>query len=90
MDDNNLTVPYIVYEGELARAERMNKRLWVLIILLVCLLVGSNGAWLYYESQWQVMEDTTITQDVSQEAESGSNTFVGGDYYGKTESADNG
>ena len=33
-------------------AERTIKRLWVIIILLVCVLVLTNGAWIYYESQF--------------------------------------
>lgn len=55
-------VPYIVYESEIARMERINKRFWVLIITLVALLCITNGAWLYYESQMEVVE-TTVTQE---------------------------
>lgn len=55
-------VPYLVHEGIMARAERTTKRLWILVILLVVLLVGSNIAWLIYESQFE--DQTTITQDV--------------------------
>ncbi len=44
------TVPYIVHESDMARAERTQKRLWVVILLLIVLLVGSNCAWIYYES----------------------------------------
>ena len=53
-------VPYIVHESAMARAERGAKRLRVVIILLIVLLVGSNGAWLWYESQFEVVETTTI------------------------------
>ena len=62
-----------------AMTERTIKRLWILIILLVVLLFGSNAAWLYYESQFT---DEVITQEVTQEADNGINRFVGGDYYG--------
>ena len=31
--------------------ERMNRRLWILCIVLVLLLAGTNGAWVYYESE---------------------------------------
>lgn len=55
-------VPYIVHEGILARMERIIKRLWIVIILLIALLVGTNIAWLYYESQFE--EQTTVQQDV--------------------------
>lgn len=53
-------VPYIVHESAMTRAERGSKRLWVVIILLIVLLVGTNGAWLWYESQFEVVETTTI------------------------------
>ena len=36
-------VPYIVHESAMARAERGAKRLWTVIILLIVLLVGTNG-----------------------------------------------
>lgn len=65
-------------------AERTIKRLWITIILLVILLFGSNAAWIYYESQWQTVE--TLEQDVIQSADNGVNRFVGGDYYGLSES----
>lgn len=70
-----------------AMAERTIKRLWVIIILLVVLLFGSNAAWVYYESQFA---DEVITQEVTQEADNGINRFVGGDYYGEADSQDYG
>ena len=66
------TVPYIVHEGMMARAERTAKRLWITILLLIVLLVGTNGAWIWYQSQF---EDIAI----SQENEDGYNNFVGND-----------
>lgn len=62
-----------------AMTERTIKRLWILIILLVVLLFGTNAAWIAYESQFT--EEIT-TQEVTQEADNGINRFVGGDYYG--------
>lgn len=80
-------VPYIVHEGDMARQERTISRLSVIIILLIALLVGSNAAWLYYESQY---ETVSVVQEVEQEADdNGVNRFVGGDYYGSTESENN-
>lgn len=73
-------VSYIVHEGAMARMERTVKRLWITIILLIALLVGSNGAWLWYESQFEEVE--TTTQTVTQDAENGENSFIGGDFYG--------
>ena len=65
-------VPYIVHEGMMARAERTAKRLWITILLLIVLLVGTNAGWIWFESQF---EDIAI----SQENEDGYNNFVGND-----------
>lgn len=62
MEDKKNDVPYIVHEGILARLERIIKRLWITIILLIVLLVGSNIAWIHYECQFE--DQTTIKQDV--------------------------
>lgn len=68
--ENN--VPYIVFEGSQARMERTNRRLWITTIILIALLFLTNGAWLYYENQF---EDTVITQ----ESADGVNNYVGND-----------
>lgn len=66
MDDKS--VPYLVYESAMARMERTIHRLWTLAVLLVILLVGTNIAWVAYESQY---EDITVTQDVLQTTDDG-------------------
>ena len=68
-------VPYIVHESAMARAERGAKRLWIVIILLIVLLVGTNGAWLWYESQFETVE----TVEVTQENADGYNNYIGND-----------
>lgn len=70
-----------------ALAERTIKRLWIIVILLVVLLFGSNAAWIWYESQYETI---SVTQEVEQEADNGTNHFIGGDYYGSTESENDG
>ena len=56
-----IIVPYIVHEGEMARMERMNRRLWIVILVLIAALIVTNAAWIYYENQF---EDVTVTQEV--------------------------
>lgn len=68
-------VPFIAHESAMARLERTIKRLWILLIILVVLFVGSNVAWIVYESQWEVYETTEVTQ----ENESGYNSYIGND-----------
>ena len=68
-------VPYIVHESAMARTERGAKRLWTAIILLIVLLVGSNGAWLWYESQFETVETVEVTQGNAD----GYNNYIGND-----------
>ena len=62
-------VPYIVFESELARLERIIHKQFVLILVAVLLLVGTNAYWIWYESQFE--EVTTTTQEVTQDVDSG-------------------
>ena len=64
-------VPYIVHESAMARMERTAKRLWITILTLIFLLVGSICAFILWNSQWE-----TIYQEVTQESETGTNNEV--------------
>ena len=57
----NTTVPFVVHENLRAQMSAANARLVRVIVLLVVLLVGSNIAWLWYESQF---EELSIEQEV--------------------------
>ena len=61
--ENEKMIPYFAHEGIVAKMERANRRLWILCIVLILLLAGTNGAWIYYESQF-IDEALTVTQDV--------------------------
>jgi hypothetical protein len=54
MDDRK-DVPYIVYEGTVARNERTIKRLIIALVIAVILAFCSNIAWIYYESLYETM-----------------------------------
>ena len=69
------SVPYIVHESSMARMERQIKRLWITIILLIVMLVGTNGAWIWYESQFADI----VTTIESEQDGSGVNIVSGGD-----------
>ena len=73
-------VPYIAYEAALTKAEFSFKRLWAAIILLIVLLFGTNGMWIWYESQFEYSQ---TTQEVTQESSHGDNSFIGGDVGGE-------
>ncbi len=80
-------VPYLVHESDMSRLERQLKRLWIVILVLIFLLVGSNCAWMVYESQFETVEETY--QEVIQEADNGENHFIGGDVIGETDYTNN-
>lgn len=86
--DRQDTTPVTRYafEATCVSFDKTVKKLWIIIILLIVLLFGTNAAWIYYESQWEVVE---TYQNVEQEADgNGMNKFIGGNYYGNAESAD--
>lgn len=78
-------VPYVVHEADMARQERTIKRLWILLLVMLVLLVGTNGAWIYYESQF-VDESWTFEANT----DDGGTAIANGDgevyYYGEGES----
>lgn len=83
----SMTIPFRAHESMLARMEIHNKRLWILIVILVCFLVGTNAGWLIYESQFEVTQ-TSVDQDI--DTGEGDATVIGiGDYNGESETDSN-
>lgn len=87
MNDNEIgrTIPFFVHEAEMDRHTKVHKRDFVEKILLIVLLVATNIAWLWYESQFEYIDTTTT---VTQENESGYNAYIGNDgdvVYGTTD-----
>jgi len=72
MDNDKAMIPYFAHEGEMVRMERVVKRLWITVILLIVLLVGTNTVWIIYENSF---EEVVVTQ----ENEDGYNSFIGED-----------
>ena len=58
-----------------AFAERTVKRLWITILVLIILLVGSNALWLKYESEFK-RETTTTSYEA--DATDGGNAVANG------------
>ena len=75
-------IPYIAFESSQARMERVNKRLWIAILVLIVELFVSNAGWIWYENQF---EDTVVTQEVEAQSDGESDLnirAIGGDYNG--------
>ena len=58
-----------------AMAERTIKRLWICVLVLIIALIGTNGAWLYYQSQFE----DVVTTEIVQENADGYNNYIGND-----------
>jgi hypothetical protein len=54
--------------------ERTIRRLWILCIILILLLAGTNGAWIWYENQFEDVVTTEVSQDVN--SEDGGNAII--------------
>lgn len=65
-------IPFIAFESATARQERTIRRVWILCIILIIALIGTNAGWIYWESQW---EDVVITQENAD----GYNNYIGND-----------
>lgn len=92
--DTAATIPYFAHEGEMTRMERINRRLWILVLVFALALIGTNAGWVFYESQFK---DKEFTVEVQQDTDgSGNNTFTGntvqltgGDLNGQTNDQNN-
>ena len=71
------SVPYIVHESDMSRLERQLKRLWIVILVLIFLLVGTNIVWIVYESQFETVE--TVEEIVVDADENGIANYIGND-----------
>ena len=73
----NVSVPYIVHESAMARSERHSKRLWIVILVLIGALIGTNLAWIVYENSFK---DIVSTEEIIVDAEeNGIANYIGRD-----------
>jgi preprotein translocase subunit SecY len=77
-------VDYLVFESTITHLNMINKRLWILCLILIILLFGTNVYWVCYESQFQ---DETTTIEATQDG-SGTNIVGGGNINYGAESTD--
>lgn len=76
-DIDNMSMARWLFESALARLERTNKRLFVLLIIIATMFFASNVAWVIYENQF---EDVRVEQEV--DTGEGDAYVAGGDIYG--------
>lgn len=86
MDNNNdnIVMSRIAFERMQAKDERNDKWRNIIIVLLIVLLVVTNGMWLWYESQYEhVTDDYSVELDTG---DGGDANYIGNDgdiNYGK-------
>ena len=93
MEEQNsrITIDYVAHEADMARMERIIRRLWIALLVVIVLFVVSNAFWIWRESQF---EDVVTTETVTQEsdAKDGGTAIVnnGGDLkYGESSADSN-
>ena len=47
------TIPSVDHQYDMARLERIIKRLWITIIILLILFAGTNALWIYEWNQYE-------------------------------------
>ena len=75
VDKEVASIPFFAHEAETARLERVNRRLWLTLLVVFLAFVGSNLAWIIYESQFTEIV-TTETYEAS--ADGGSTAVTNG------------
>jgi hypothetical protein len=77
---NDMAVmPIAQHEKDQNRLMGIIKWLIAVILVLIVLLVGSNAGWLWYESQFEVVEETTTETNITQDNNGGYNNYIGND-----------
>ena len=50
-----VSMPYFIHEGEMSRMERLNKRWFVAFLIAILMLFITNAGWIIYESQFETV-----------------------------------
>ena len=86
-ENQNVSVPFIIHESAMARAERHNKRMCIALIIAIIIVFITNGCWLLFVSQYN-FESYDISTDGG-----GNANYIGQDgdiYNGTSKSTQNG
>ncbi len=76
---SDYNVPYFVHQDDMNKLDQSHKRVerWLvaLCIMIFVALIGTNGAWMYYESQFE----DVVTETFSAETDQGGTAIANGD-----------
>lgn len=74
-NNDNIVMSRIAFERMQAKDERNDKWRNIIIVLLIVLLVVTNGMWLWYESQYEYVDDYTEVEMGT--GSGGDNNYIG-------------
>lgn len=57
------TISSIDHQYDMARLERIIKRLWIVILVLLILFAGTNALWIYEWNQYEYADITVDSND---------------------------
>ena len=77
VEEKMITVPYVAHQSAAARQERQMRRMWIVILVLICALIGTNLAWIIYENSF---EEIVTTEEIIIDADDNGNAnYIGQD-----------
>lgn len=79
MEKKELTIPYFVHEGDMARSERMIKKLIIALLISVVLIFASNAVWLYAWMQYDYASSESMNSTVQVDGKDGIANYIGND-----------
>ena len=71
-----ISVPFVVYESATEKADRQQKRLVVIIVVLIGLLFLTNALWLIAWNSYDYVDDYSVDVDAG---EGGNANYIGHD-----------
>lgn len=77
--ESRQVIPAMVHDADMERQQQDKRRLWVIIIILIVALLATNGGWIYYESQFEDVSETTTTESYEASSEGDGVAVVNGD-----------
>lgn len=79
MEKNELTIPYFVHEGDMARGERTIKKLMIALVVAIALIFASNAIWLYAWIQYDYVSSDSSSSNVQIDGKDGVANYIGND-----------
>lgn len=85
-DKEPISVPFVVYESAMEKADRQHRRLVTIIIIIISLLFVSNALWLVAWNSYDYVDDYSIDVDAG---DGGTANYIGnnGDIYNGTDNS---